>query len=346
MLRSVVGIALGTTLLASSAVAQENFELKFASYIPEPHALSQWFIKWGDQLAKDSNGRITIKRFFGSQMGPANQHYDLARTGQADIAWFFHGGTPGRFPLTEIINMPYMVGSGEIGTKVLNDPELRDKYLEPEHKTTHLLAMVTHQPGGLHTTKKQVRTLDDIKGMRIRFPSPPIRDFLRALGASAVGVPPTEVAEQLSKGVIDGALTDYGGAAFALQLGGVIKHTTELYVYVTSFGMAMNEGVWGRMPADLRKMMTDSLAGARTKGDLGVILDGLDPLGKKSLADQGGRAERLPAEEEAKMRRVGEEISQQHLKELEAKKLPAREVYTLMRSLADRHGKTSMSFWK
>ena len=344
MIRTAIRFALASTLLVGGAAsAQENFELKFASYIPEPHALSQFFIRWSDQIARDSGGRITIKRFFGSQMGPANQHYDLARNGQADISWFFHGGTPGRFPLTEIINMPYMVGSGEIGVKVLNDPELRGKYLEPEHKGTHLLTLVTHQPGGLHTTKKVVRSLDDFKGMRIRFPSPPIRDFLRALGASAVGVPPTEVAEQLSKGVIDGALTDYGGAAFALQLGGIIKHTAELYVYVTSFGLVMNESVWNRMPADLKKIVSESTI---VRDNLGVILDGLDPLGKKALADQGARAERLPADEDAKMRRIGEEVSQQHLKELEGKKLPAREVHALMRTLAERHGKTSMSFWK
>ena len=74
---------------------------------------------------KQSGGRITVKRFPGSQMGPVQQHYDFARTGQADVAWFLHGATPGRFPLTELVQLPYLVGSAEIGTKVINDPELR-----------------------------------------------------------------------------------------------------------------------------------------------------------------------------------------------------------------------------
>jgi len=46
-----------------------------------------------------------VKRFPGAQMGPTPQHYDLARTGQADVAWFLHGGTPGRFPLTDVLSL-------------------------------------------------------------------------------------------------------------------------------------------------------------------------------------------------------------------------------------------------
>ena len=112
----------------------QPIELKLAYFVGDQHAMSQWLIKWANNLEKDSGGRITVKRFPGSQMGPVQQHYDFARTGQADVAWFLHGATPGRFPLTEIVQVPYLVGSAEIGTKVLNDPELRSKYLDAEHR--------------------------------------------------------------------------------------------------------------------------------------------------------------------------------------------------------------------
>ena len=108
----------------------------------------------GQACEKDSGGRITVKRFPGSQMGPMQQHYDFARTGQADVSWFLHGATPGRFPLTEISQLPYLVGASEIGTKVLNDAELRSKYLDAEHRGVKVLLLLTHQPGNVHTTKK------------------------------------------------------------------------------------------------------------------------------------------------------------------------------------------------
>ena len=121
-----------------------------------------------ENLEKQSGGRITVKRFPGSQMGPVQQHYDFARTGQADVAWFLHGATPGRFPLTELVNLPYLIGSAEIGTKVLNDKELRARYLDAEHKGIKVLLLLTHQPGNVHTTRKAIRSVDDMKGLRIR----------------------------------------------------------------------------------------------------------------------------------------------------------------------------------
>jgi len=328
---------------AAGVQAQQKIELKLAYFVGDQHAMSQWLIKWSGELEKGSNGRIVVKRFPGAQMGPTPQHYDFARTGQADVAWFLHGGTPGRFPLTEIISLPYMVGSSEIGTKTLNDPELRKKYLDAEHKGVKVLMLLTHQPGGPHTTKKAIRTMDDFKGMRLRFASPPIRDLVQGLGATPVGVPPTEIAEQLQKGTIDGAFIDYGGAGIAFKLGGTIKYSTELYAYVASFGVAMNEDFWNKLPPDLQKLVVTTMTG-REK-EVGQAWDSLDVPGKKALMDGGAQAIRFSTEDDAKVRRVGSQVTFTKIKELEDKKLPAREVYDQMKSLAEKHSKTSKSFW-
>ncbi|HYR34930.1 MAG TPA: TRAP transporter substrate-binding protein DctP, partial [Burkholderiales bacterium] len=215
--------AIALALVVPLVHAQQKYEMKLAYFVGDQHAMSQWLIRWSDQLEKGSGGRLVVKRFPNAQMGPTPQHYDFARTGQADVSWFLHGGTPGRFPLTEIINLPFMVGSSEIGTKVINDAELRAKYLDAEHKGLKILMLFTHQPGGPHTTKKAIRNLDDFKGLRLRFASPTVRDLVGALGATPVGVPPTEISEQLSKGTIDGAFMDYGGVGIAFKLGGIVK---------------------------------------------------------------------------------------------------------------------------
>ena len=271
-------ILLGALPMAASA--QEKFELKLAYFVGDQHAMSRWLIKWSEQLEKDSGGRITVKRFPNAQMGPTPQHYDFARTGQADVVWFLHGATPGRFPLTELVQVPYLVGSAEIGTKVLNDPELRSKYLDAEHKGVKVLLLMTHQPGNVHTTKKPIRTADDMKGLRIRFASPTIRDFVAALGATPVGVPPTEQVEQLQKGTIDGVFIDYGGAGIAFKMGGILKYSTEMYSYVSSFGVVMNEDFWKKLPPDLQALVTKSMTGVEK--EVGEAWDGLDVPGKKT----------------------------------------------------------------
>jgi TRAP-type C4-dicarboxylate transport system substrate-binding protein len=332
-LRAFAALALA---LAGFAAHAQPVELKLSYYVGDQHAMSQWLIRWSEALEKRSNGQLVVKRFPGAQLGPAQQHYDLARTGRADLAWFFHGGTPGRFPLTELINLPYMVGSADAGTRVLNDPELRQKYLDPEHKGVKVLVLFTHPPGQVHTVRKPVKTLADLKGQRVRFPSPPVRDFLEALGATPVGVAPTEMVEQLQKGAVDGVMIDYGGAGIAFRMGGVVKYTTELNAYVTSFGLAMNEDVWKKLSPALQQVIVETTAAMLP--EIGPGWDGIDTAGKKALMDGGMQVFRLPPEDEGRARRTGVDVAEARLAELEAKGLPARQVHKMMKSIADRRG--------
>jgi TRAP-type C4-dicarboxylate transport system substrate-binding protein len=309
-------LALSSVMAAPAVKAQQKIELKLAYFVGDQHAMSQWLIRWSDNLEKQSGGRISVKRFPGSQMGPVQQHYDFVRTGQADVAWFLHGSTPGRFPLTEIVQLPYLVGSAEIGTKVLNDAELRAKYLDAEHKGIKVLLLLTHQPGNIHTTKVPIRTVEDMKGLRIRFASPTIRDFVAALGGTPVGVQPTEQVEQLQKGTIDGVFIDYGGAGIAFKMGGILKYSTEMYSYVSSFGIGMNENFWSKLPPDLQEMVTKSVTGVEK--EVGEAWDGLDVPGKKALMDGGGEAIKLSAPEDAKFRKIGAVVDEAKVKDLEA----------------------------
>jgi TRAP-type C4-dicarboxylate transport system substrate-binding protein len=344
--RALLPAAFALGLVAGPAAGQtpeKPIELKLAYYVGDQHAMSQWLIKWADKLEKDSGGRIVFKRFPAAQMGPVPQHYDFARTGQADISWFLHGATPGRFPLTGIVQVPYMVGSAEIGTKVINDPELRAKHLDAEHKGVKVLMLFTHQPGNIHTTKKPIKTVDDIKGMRLRFASPEIRDFIAALGGSPVGVAPTEQVEQMQKGTLDGVVIDYGGAGIAFKMGGTAKHSTEMYSYVASFGLAMNEDTWKKLPPDLQQLITKSLVGVEK--EVGQAWDGLDAPGKKALLDGGGEAIKLSPEENAKFRKIGADVSAAKIKELDGKGLPASAVYNQMKALSEKHAKDSKNFW-
>jgi TRAP-type transport system periplasmic protein len=329
--------------LVSTAHAQEKFEAKVAEFVGAQHFMTQWLVKWGEKLEKASGGRLVFKHFPGAQMAPPPAHYDLGRTGQADVTWFLHGGTPGRFPLTELINLPYTVGSAEIGTKVLNDAGLRAKYLDAEHKGVHVLMLLTHQPGNVHTTKTAIRSAEDMKGLRIRFASPTIRDFVAALGGTPVGVQPGEQLEQLQKGTLDGTFIDYGGAGIAFKMGGTVKYSTEMYSYVTSFGVAMNPEFYGKLPADLKKMVDASMKGVEK--EVGEGWDALDALGKKALLDGGAQPIRLSAQEDAKFRKIGAQVTESRLKELEGKELPARAVYASMKTLSEKHSKSSRNFW-
>jgi hypothetical protein len=138
-----------------------------------------------------------------------------------------------------------MVGSSEIGTKVLNDSQAA-REIPRRRAQGHQGADALHAPAGRAAHHEEgdphARRL---QGPALRFASPTVRDLVAALGATPVGVPPTEIAEQLSKGTIDGAFMDYGGVGIAFKLGGTIKYSTELYAYVTSFGLGHERGLLG-----------------------------------------------------------------------------------------------------
>lgn len=340
---AALAAAFAALAVSGGAHAQDKHEVKIAVFLGTQHFMTQWVMKWGEKIEKASGGRLAFKFFPGAQMAPPPAHYDLARTGQADVSWFLHGGTPGRFPLTELVQLPYLVGSAEIGAKVLNDAELRAKYLDAEHKGVKVLLLHTHQPGNVHTTKKPIRTAEDMKGLRIRFASPTIRDFVAALGGTPVGVQPAEQVEQLQKGTIDGVFIDYGGAGIAFKMGGTLKYSTEMYSYVSSFGLAMNPDFHAKLPGDLKKLFDDSVKGVEK--EVGEGWDSLDVPGKKAVVDGGAQVIRLSAAEDAKFRRIGVEVTEAKLKELEGKGLPARAVYNTMKSLAEKHARTSKSFW-
>ena len=147
----------------------------------------------------------------------------------------------------------------------------------------------------------------------------------------------------MQKGTIDGVFIDYGGAGIAFKMGGVIKYSTEMYSYVSSFGVAMNQDFWNKLPPDLQALVTKSMTGVEK--EVGEAWDGLDIPGKKAIMDGGGEAIKLSPEENAKFRKIGAEVAEAKVKELEGKGLPARAIYTMMKSLSEKHAKTSKNFW-
>jgi len=341
MRRLAAGVA--AAALCVAAQAQDKFEVKISHFVTQQHFMAQWLVKWGEKLEKASNGRLAFKHFPSASLGPAPAQYDLAASGRAEVSWFLHGATPGRFPLTELTHLPYVVGSSEIGTKVINDAGLRLKYLDAEHKGVRVLLLLTHQPGNILTTKKPVRTVDDIRGMRIRPSSPTIGSFITALGGTPVGISPPEQLDALQKGTLDGTFIDYGGGGIAFKMGGTVKHVTEMYSYVSSFGVGMNPDFYNKLPADLKKLIDDSVKGVEK--EVGVGWDALDDIGKKLLVDGGAQPIKLSPAEDAKFRKAGAQITEARLKDLEARGMPARQAFALIKSLSETHAKSSRNFW-
>jgi TRAP-type C4-dicarboxylate transport system substrate-binding protein len=126
-------------------------------------------------------------------------------------------------------------------------------------------------------------------------------------------------------------------------MGGTLKYSTEMYSYISSFGVAMNPEFYSKLPADLKKLVDESMKGVEK--EVGEGWDALDTIGKKLIVDGGGQAIQLSKSEDARFRKVGAQVTEAKLKELEAKGLPARAVHKMMKALAEKHAQDSKNFW-
>ena len=204
MKRTVLA-AFAALALAGSAAAQE-VTLKVSHFWP-PAAMppSKFLVPWCDKIATESNGRMKCQIFPAMQLGGTPpQLIDQASDGVADVVWTLPGYTAGRFPIMEVFELPFMTFNAESASKAAWD--FYSKYAVKEFAGVKVLAINVHDQGYVHTRDRQIKTLADFKGIKMRAPSRQTNRMLAAFGATPVSMPVPGVTDAVSKGVIDGYL--------------------------------------------------------------------------------------------------------------------------------------------
>jgi len=337
---SIASLAAAGMMLmpAPSAFAQQKtYTLKVASFTPKRSATSRWFEKAKKDLAAKSGGRLILQMYYGSSMGPMPRHYDLARTGVADMAFFQHGVTRGRFPLVELTHSPYLVPPGAKGSLVATEiaADLKDKYFAKEHKGTKLIWIVYNRPSGVYDSQTPIRRLEDLKGRRYRAPTPTDVAMMKALGALPIGMPATHMAESLQKGTIDGVVTDPMGV-FSFKLGTLVKYYSNMFVSVISFGLVINNKTYASLPGDLKKLI-DDLGTKESAVAMSKMSWGGFPAFTKYMNAQKIETVQMSPDADKAMRAAAEKVMNQRIAAMEKKGLPARKVYSEMKALAAKY---------
>jgi len=295
--------------------------------------MSVFLQKWADGLGERSNGRLKVSVYPSQQMGPADKNYRMMTTGVADITWLLHGLTPELFPLTGIAELPFMLDGAVTGTRVLNNPELRKKYLDPEHKNMKILWLFTSPAGNLNMAHTKVDSVEAAEGKRLRFPSRAIRDYITQLHATPQAVSPAGLLEALQKGTIDGTFIDWGGAGLAFKLGPYVAYTTELKAYVSTMCICMNTESYNNLPADLKAIFDQSVQGR--EAEIGQIWAATEAAGKAVMLKEGTKEVTLAPEQLARFKQAGDKSGATYINGLEKRGLPAKEVQAMMKSLAE-----------
>jgi len=239
MKKKIIGFILGVFSLSIVSGASAN-ELKLATFEP-PKAFiaSKILAAWASKVNACANGEATVKMFAGGVLGSPPKQYDIVTSGVADISWTVLGYIGGQFPLSSVIELPFLTRTSKAGTTALNTL-FNEGYLDKEMAGIKVIGL--HSNPGYHVHMKETKVVKpaDFKGMKMRVPSKIAGTILKTLGATGVKVPAPGTSEALNKGVVDGTPFPYT-AIGSFRLFDVTKYHTELHVTNATFGLIMNE---------------------------------------------------------------------------------------------------------
>lgn len=293
VLAATVASAVAALAVAAPVRAAET-TLKISHYLPPRHGFQTDFLApWAKALEEKTGGKVAVEIFDGtSAFGRIDRQADQVRAGVIDIALGLNGIPRDRYPASSVIEMPFLVESADSGSRALWQL-YKEGALGGEYDDFKVLALFTHHGGLFHTVDKPVRTLDDLKGLRMRTPSPAVSAMLEYLGASPVGMPPAAIYESLQKGVLDGVVTtwDLVGAIKANEL---LKYHTDAKAYVAGFHVLMNKKKYESLPEDVRAAI-DALSGDALVAKFGAWWDKWDARGLEDARQRGN--EIIPVDE-------------------------------------------------
>jgi TRAP-type transport system periplasmic protein len=343
ILRSGAAAALGGSALAG--LAQQAVTLKFHTFMaPLSNVWLNMHKAWMQKVEKDSNGRIKFEAYPAMQLGGTPvQLYDQARDGVVDVVWTLPGNTAGRFPRVEVFELPFIMSNAEATSKAYW--EYVQTMAPDEFKETQLIALQVHGPGLIHTTDKPVKTVNDMRGLKLRAPTRQVTKLLAALGATPVGMPLPQIPDALSKGTIQGCVIPWEVVP-SVKVHELTKHHAEFdpaggALYTTPFVMCMNKAKYNSLAPDLKKVI-DANSGLATSGWLGKVQQAGDGPGRQAAAAvPGSSIYTIPAAEAQEFRRRSRQLEVEWVDDMKKRGYDGRKLLDTAKALIDKHTKTT-----
>ncbi len=211
---------------------------------------------WAKQVEEATKNRVELVQYPSETLVKGADTWAAVKTGVADIGWCMGAFTPGVAPLTDVITNPGLSWrSAEQSSAVLW--QLYEKFpsIQKEFADFKVVLLHTCDPYFLGTSKKQVKTLEDLKGLKIRTITGPPTVMMTKLGAVPLFISTADVYMAIQKGVIDGSLLT-GEMALGFRLNEVLKYyVPNVPSFTAWFYVLMNLNTWNRLPPDIQEQI-------------------------------------------------------------------------------------------
>ncbi|HML77924.1 TRAP transporter substrate-binding protein [Geobacter sulfurreducens] len=248
MLLALLAVSLVPT--AGTARAQSTITLTYANFPPAATFPGVQMERWAKEVEKRTGGKVKVKTFHGGTLLNAKNMFEGVTSGIADIGNFAMSYQPGRFPVSEAVDLPLGFTSAKVASLVLYD--LIEKYKPREFEKVKVLTVFTCPPTNF-MTKAPVRRLADLKGMELRVAGTSA-EVAKRLGAVPVAMPQSETPEAIQKGIVKGMISSLE-ILQDLKFASYTHYATIANLPVVSFAVVMNKTKWDSLPADVKKAL-------------------------------------------------------------------------------------------
>jgi len=317
--------------------AAEVIKLKAANYLPVTHPMSQlsgWFC---DEIKKRTNGQVEISYYPGGTLLNPVKMYDGVVTGIADLGLSHIQYTRGRFPVMEVFDLPLGFPSGWVATQVATD--FYNKHKPTEWNDVNVLYVTPTGPAVLETISKPVKTLEELKGLKIRATGQ-MTEVIKALGGIPIPLEMPDVYDALRRGVIDGVTVDLSTLKH-WKFAEVTKYVTADWQLgtVITFYWVINRSKWNALPPDIQKIFTEVASATREKQ--AALWNQMDIEGVDLFKSGGGQVIPLSDTEAARWVKAVDPIIGTYKKNMASKGYKETEVDDWLKYITGR-----IEYWK
>lgn len=308
----------GAVFLFTSTSSPAQTKLTYSIFFPAVHRHTILATEWAKEIEKRSGGKVQITMFPGGTLTKGDVCYDGVVRGISDIGMSVMGYTRGKFPLSEVIDLPLGYKTGYGATMVIN--EFYKKFRPKEYDEVKVMYFHAHGPGILHTAKRPVTKLEELKGMKIRSHGLSAK-IVAALGAVPVAMPMGETYDALRTGVTEGVMAPIETLK-GWKLGEVVRFTTQNFgsAYSTGFFVVMNKDKWAALPPDIQKII--EAVNEEWIEKTGKAWDEIDREGTEVAAARGNKILTLTPEEDRRWNELVRPIYDEYVKGMRERGLP------------------------
>ncbi len=325
VLGAVMALVVGVFVLGDvDGVKAETIELKLAHFMSPKHVQHvNSFVPFAKKVEELTGGKVKIKIYPGGTLGGPKQLPDAVKTGITDIAFMIPAYVTGRFMRYSVLDLPFMVDSAGHATRTIYD--MYDKYLAEDFKDYKVLWLYSCGPGQVISAGKEVKTIQDLKGMKVRSPSAYMSKSLNLLGANPIGMPISKLAISLQKKIIDGMLGPYS-SIYDFRLADLVHYTCEINLYVIPMAVLMNKKKYNSLP-DYGKNAIDEASGMQWGLHAAKVYDEQDADALEQIKKMGKIKTYVMAQDELEKIREGlKPLELDWVKTVDKKGIPGAEI--------------------